>query len=47
MSNLVERTGARMAPQFPGVLLVDAVKDVYSAMPAAKKARRRVLVQAG
>ncbi len=46
LGRLAERTGARMAPQLPGVLLVEAVKDVYAALPTAKRARRRVLVQA-
>jgi SAM-dependent methyltransferase len=47
MGNLVERAGARLAPQFPGVLLIEAVKDVYAALPAGKRAHRRVLVTAG
>ena len=45
--NLVEKTGARFAPRFAGVLLIEAVKDVYSALPAGKRARRRVLAPAG
>ncbi len=47
MGNLVERAGARLAPQFPGVLLIEAVKDVYAALPAGKRVHRRVLVTAG
>lgn len=44
---LVERTGARIAPQLCGVLLIEAVKEVYAALPAGKRAHRRVLVPAG
>ena len=47
MGNLVERAGARLAPQFSGVLLIEAVKDVYAALPAGRRVRRRVLVAAG
>jgi SAM-dependent methyltransferase len=47
MGNLVEQAGARMVPQLSGVLLIEAVKDVYAALPAGKRARRRVLVAAG
>ena len=43
MGNVVERFGARLAPQFSGVLLIEAVKDVYAALPAGKRAHRRVL----
>ncbi len=46
MGNLVEAAGARIAPQLSGVLLIEAVKDVYAALPAGKRARRRVLVTA-
>ena len=46
MGNLVERAGARVAPQFSGVLLIEAVKDVYAALPAGKRVRRRVLATA-
>ncbi len=46
MGNLVERAGARVAPQFSGVLLIEAVKDVYAALPAGKRARRRMLLPA-
>ena len=44
MGNLVERAGARVAPQLSGVLLIEAVKDVYAALPAGKRARRRMLL---
>ena len=44
MGNLVERAGARMVPQLSGVLLIEAVKDVYAALPAGKRARPRVLL---
>jgi SAM-dependent methyltransferase len=47
MGNLVERTGARMVPQLSGVLLIEAVKDVYAALPAGRRVRRRVLAPAG
>ncbi len=47
MGSLVERAGARLAPKFSGVLLIEAVKDVYAALPAGKRARRRMLVMAG
>jgi len=47
MGDLVERTGARLAPQLPGVLLIEAVKDVYGVVPAGKPVRRRVMVPAG
>ena len=46
MANLVERAGSRTAPQFSGVLLIEAVKDVYSALPAGRRVRRRVLAAA-
>ena len=46
MGNMVERAGARVAPQFSGVLLIEAVKDVYAALPAGKRVRRRVLATA-
>ena len=42
-ANLVEKAGSRMVPQFAGVLLIEAVKDVYAALPTAKRAHRRVL----
>lgn len=45
--NLVERAGARIAPRFSGVLLIEAVKDVYAALPTGKRVRRRTLVTAG
>ena len=47
MGNLVERAGARITPQFSGVLLIEAVKDVYAVLPAGRRARRRTLVTAG
>ncbi len=46
LGHLAERTGARVAPQLSGVLLIEAVKDIYAALPAARRARRRVLVPA-
>nr|WP_321983712.1 methyltransferase domain-containing protein [uncultured Lichenicoccus sp.] len=46
LGRVAERTGARLAPQLSGVLLIEAVKDVYAAMPTARRAVRRVLVQA-
>ena len=47
MGNIVERAGASLAPKFAGVLLIEAVKDVYAALPAGKPARRRVLAAVG
>ena len=46
LGRATERTGARLAPHLSGVLLIEAVKDVYAAMPTARRALRRVLVQA-
>ena len=42
VGTLIDRTGARLAPQFSGVLLIDAVKDVYAALPAGKPVTRRI-----
>lgn len=45
---LIERAGRRMAPALAGVTIVEAVKDVYAAMPVRAVARRRlVLAEAG
>jgi SAM-dependent methyltransferase len=45
---LFERIGRRMMPGLAGVMLVEAVKDVYAAMPVQAAPRRRlVLADAG
>jgi SAM-dependent methyltransferase len=45
---LIERAGRRMAPALAGVTIVEAVKDVYAAMPVRAVMRRRVvLAEAG
>ncbi len=45
---LWERTGRYLAPQFAGVTITEAVKDVYAAVPVKAAARRRmVLADAG
>jgi len=40
---LLERAGRRIAPQFAGVTLTEAVKDVYAAMPIEAAVQRRKL----
>lgn len=45
---LFERLGRRIAPGLAGVTLIEAVKDVYAAVPVQAVARRRlVLADAG
>jgi SAM-dependent methyltransferase len=45
---LWERAGRRLAPQFAGVTLTEAVKDVYAAVPVEAVPRQRmVLAEAG
>ena len=39
-----ERAGRRLAPQFAGLMLTEAVKDVYAALPLAATARRRLVL---
>jgi len=39
-----ERVGHALAPQLAGVTLTEAVKDVYSAIPATGLVRRRIVV---
>lgn len=41
---LFERGGRRLMPIFSGVLVVEAQKRLYQALPAARRAGRRVLV---
>jgi hypothetical protein len=41
---LLDRTGRGVAPQFAGVTITEAVKDVYAAMPALAVPRRRLLL---
>jgi hypothetical protein len=42
-ARLWEDAGRRMCPQFSGLTLCDAVKDVYAAIPVAAYARRRLI----
>jgi SAM-dependent methyltransferase len=43
-ADLVERTGRRLTPTFAGVILTEAVKDVYAAMPVKPAPRRRLVL---
>lgn len=43
-ADLVERTGRRLTPTFAGVILTEAVKDVYAAMPVKPRLRRRLVL---
>ena len=43
-ADLVERTGRRLTPTFAGVILTEAVKDVYAAMPVKPVLRRRLVL---
>ena len=45
LAPLLERVGRRTVPHFAGVLLAEAVKDVYAAIPGVP-VRRRVVVPA-
>ncbi|HET6184069.1 MAG TPA: class I SAM-dependent methyltransferase [Acetobacteraceae bacterium] len=40
-----ERIGPRIAPGFGGVILVEALKDAYAALPLAGAPRRRLVVE--
>jgi SAM-dependent methyltransferase len=42
-ARLIERVGRGVAPRLAGVILTEAVKDVYAAMPLRAAARRRVV----
>lgn len=44
MAGALEQIGSRVAPGFAGVLLVDASKQMYAAVPLRARARRRILV---
>jgi SAM-dependent methyltransferase len=47
-ARVFERAGRKLAPQFAGVTLTEAVKDVYAAIPVEGQPRRRfVLSEAG
>ena len=41
---LIERAGRRLVPALAGVTIVEAVKDVYAAMPVRAVARRRLVL---
>ncbi len=41
---LWERAGRKLAPQFAGVTLTEASKDLYGAVPTGAKARRRLVL---
>ena len=43
-ARLFERAGRRIAPQFAGLTITEAVKDVYAAIPLAAPARRRLVL---
>jgi hypothetical protein len=45
-ARLWERTGRRFVPQFAGVTLTEAVKDMYAAVPVRAVRRRLVLSEA-
>jgi len=43
-SPLLERTGRRVAPALAGVILAEAVKDVYAGLPVRPSPRRRLVL---
>ena len=43
-ARLWERAGRKLAPQFAGLTITEAVKDVYAALPVAATARRRFVL---
>jgi SAM-dependent methyltransferase len=43
-AGLFERAGRQLAPQFSGLTLTEAVKDVYAALPLQGVARRRLVL---
>src|SRR6185312_11435876 len=43
-ADLLERTGRRLTPGLAGVILTEAVKDVYAAMPVKPVPRRRLVL---
>lgn len=43
-AGVIEQVGSRVAPGFAGVLLVEASKQMYAAVPQRARARRRILV---
>ncbi len=43
-ARLFERAGRRLVPQFAGLTITEAVKDVYAAIPLSVPARRRLMV---
>ncbi|MDQ2803881.1 MAG: methyltransferase domain-containing protein [Pseudomonadota bacterium] len=42
--HLIERAGRRVAPRLAGVTIIEAVKDVYAAMPVQAVPRRRLVL---
>jgi len=45
-ARLWERTGRRFLPRFAGVTITEAVKDMYAAVPAGARTRRRLVLAA-
>ena len=43
-ARLWERAGRRMMPQFAGLTIIEAEKDMYGAIPSAAKPRRRLML---
>lgn len=43
-SGVIEQVGSRVAPGFAGVLVVEASKQMYAAVPQRARTRRRILV---
>ena len=43
-ARLWERAGRRMVPQFAGLTITEAVKDVYAALPVTAPGRRRLVL---
>ncbi len=43
-ARMFEQAGRRLVPQFAGLTITEAVKDVYAALPLGATSRRRVVV---
>ncbi len=41
---LLEKTGRRVAPALAGVIITEAVKDVYAGLPVRPAPRRRLVL---